>query len=193
MPWEKTFSIDEAIDNATLVFWAKGFESTSLADLLKATGVNKGSFYNAFGNKKKLFIESLLKYEREQRRDVLNNFEELNDPVRAIEELFEALVEQSKSDQGKKGCFLVNTALDLPNHDEDVQKMVKTALKSTEQFFERQLTLGIETGVIPQRVSPERESKSLLALLIGLRVLARGVFDDVDLKLIQEQATKLIQ
>ena len=55
MPWEKTFDIDEAIDRATEVFWAKGYEATSLADLIKATGVNKGSFYNAFGSKKKLF------------------------------------------------------------------------------------------------------------------------------------------
>ena len=60
MPWEKTFDVDVAIDRATEVFWEKGFESASLADLIKATGVNKGSFYNAFGSKKKLFTASLV-------------------------------------------------------------------------------------------------------------------------------------
>ena len=44
MPWEKTFDIDDAIARATEVFWAKGYEATSLADLLQAIGINKGSF-----------------------------------------------------------------------------------------------------------------------------------------------------
>ena len=193
MPWEKTFDIDEAINQATDVFWAKGYEATSLADLLNATGINKGSFYNAFGSKKKLFIESLLKYEREQRRDVLAQLRTLNDPVLAINKFFDALIEQSLTDTEKKGCFLVNTALDLPNHDSDIQKAVKKGLKDTESFFEQQIKLGIETGAIPKKVNPEIQAKGLLTLLVGLRVLARGVFDKASLNAIKTQAISLIQ
>ena len=193
VPWEKTFDINDAIDKATEVFWAKGYDSTSLADLIKATGVNKGSFYNAFGSKKKLFTESLLKYEREQRRDTLAELELLQDPVQSISKLFDELIEQSLSDGDKKGCFLVNTALDLPNHDQDIQQTVKKALHGTELFFERQLLKGIEKGVVPEHVNPKREAKGLLTLLIGLRVLARGVFEHDSLKTIKNQALKLIQ
>lgn len=193
MPWEKTFDVDVAVDRATELFWEKGFESTSLADLIKATGVNKGSFYNAFGSKKKLFTVSLLKYEREQRRDALAEFEALNNPALAIEKLFDMLIEQSLSDVKKKGCFLVNTALDLPNHDEDIQKAVKTGIKATEAFFQRQLTLGVERGEMPSSIDPEQDAKGLLTLLIGLRVLARGVFDKADLDSIKRQALRVIQ
>lgn len=193
MPWEKTFDIDEAVNRATDVFWAKGYEATSLADLLKATGINKGSFYNAFGSKKKLFIQSLLKYEREQRRDILARLESLEDPVFAISRLFDALIEQSLTDTEKKGCFLVNTALDLPNHDSDIEKAVKKGLKDTESFFERQITLGIKTGSIPKHVDPGIGAKGLLTLLVGLRVLARGVFDQASLSTIKTQAIGLIQ
>jgi len=193
MPWEKTFEIDDAIDRATNVFWAKGYEAASLADLLKAMGLNKGSFYNAFGSKKKLFIQSLLKYEREQRRDVLAEFESLNDPILAINTLFDALIEQSLADTEKKGCFLVNTALDLPNHDDDIQKAVKKGLNDTESFFARQVKLGISTGAIPQRVNAEIAAKGLLTLLVGLRVLARGIFDHASLQAIKSQAIDLIK
>ena len=193
MPWEKSFDVDKAVDNATEVFWAKGFESTSLADLVKATGVNKGSFYNAFGSKKKLFTTSLLKYEKEQRQDVLQQLESLHDPVQAISRLFDALIEQSKSDSDKKGCFLVNTALDLPNHDPAIQEAVKIGLKGTETFFKQQLISGLASGQLPEKVDPMRDAKGLLTLLVGLRVLARGVFDEEDLQSIKDQALNLIQ
>ena len=193
MPWEKTFDLDDAIDRATEVFWAKGYEATSLADLLQAIGINKGSFYNAFGSKKKLFTQSLLKYEREQRRDILAELELLEDPVLAINKFFDALIEQSLTDKDKKGCFLVNTALDLPNHDSDIAKAIKKGLKDTESFFERQITLGMQTGSIPEHVNPEVGAKGLLTLLVGLRVLARGVFDQNSLTAIKIQAIDLIQ
>ncbi|TQV86474.1 TetR/AcrR family transcriptional regulator [Aliikangiella coralliicola] len=192
MPWEKNFNIDDAVDRATEVFWAKGYEATSLADLLQAIGINKGSFYNAFGSKKKLFTQSLLKYEREQRRDILAELESLEDPVLAINKLFDALIEQSLTDKDKKGCFLVNTALDLPNHDIDTQKTVKKGLKGSESFFERQIKSGIQTGAIPKTIDPGICAKGLLALLVGLRVLARGVFDKTSLMAIKKQAIDLI-
>lgn len=193
MPWEKTFDLDDAVNRATEVFWAKGYEATSLADLLKAIGINKGSFYNAFGSKKKLFVQSLLKYELEQRHDVLAELESLKDPVLAINKLFDALIEQSLADNDKKGCFIVNTALDLPNHDSDIEKVVKKGLKDTESFFEQQITLGVQAGTIPRYVDPEVGAKGLLTLLVGLRVLARGVFDQSSLAAIKTQAMGLIQ
>ncbi|MGB1215804.1 MAG: TetR/AcrR family transcriptional regulator, partial [Pikeienuella sp.] len=56
MPWEKSFDLDDATDKAAAVFWAKGYEATSISDLVAAMGINKGSLYNAFGDKRRLFI-----------------------------------------------------------------------------------------------------------------------------------------
>lgn len=193
MPWEKAFDMDDAVDRATEVFWSKGYEATSLSDLLEATGINRGSFYNAFGSKKKLFVQSILKYEREQRRQVLEEFAALNDPVLAINKLFDAIIAQSETDKARKGCFLVNTALDLPNHEPDIQKTVRKSLKGTEAFFEGQLKIGKEQGVIPDHVDTETAAKGLLALLVGVRVLARGIFDARGLKAIKKQALKIIE
>ena len=192
MPWEKSFDIDQAIDRATEVFWAKGYDSASLADLMKATGINKGSFYNAFGSKKKLFAESLLKYYREQHRATLEKLAAMQDPVAAFSAFFDALIEQSVTDKQRKGCLLVNTALDLPNHDKETNKMVKKALADVERFFKQQIELGQKDQAIPKTVDPEVTAKALLALVVGLRVLARGVFDRNSLQAIKTQAIELV-
>ncbi len=63
MPWEKSFDEEVAIEKAMLVFWEKGFEPASIADLLEGTGLNRGSLYNAFGGKQQLFVKALLKYD----------------------------------------------------------------------------------------------------------------------------------
>ncbi len=61
MPWEKSYNEETAVENAMQVFWEKGFEPTSIADLLAGTGLNKGSLYNAFGGKQQLFVKALQK------------------------------------------------------------------------------------------------------------------------------------
>lgn len=193
MPWEKSFDIDDAVDRATELFWEKGYQSTSLADLMKATGVQKGSFYNAFGNKKKLFTMSVLKYEREQRRDILAELERMDNPLQAIETFFDMLIQQSSTDAKKKGCFLINLALDMPNQDEDIQAIVKKGLSDTEAFFAKQLSRGVEIGVIPTHVDPVSEASGLMALLVGLRVLSRGAYDEKSLTTIKLHALRLIQ
>ena len=192
MPWEKSFDIDEAIDRATEVFWAKGYEASSLSDLLKATGINKGSFYNAFGSKKKLFMLSLLKYEREQHRATLQRLSQMNDPVAAITSLFDALITQSLVDKDKKGCLLVNTALDLPNLDNDTRDAIKSGMADIEAFFKSQIELGHQTGTIPKTVDSDVAAVGLVTLVAGLRVLARGVFDQRGLKAIKSQAIEII-
>ncbi len=192
MPWEKAFDVDEAVDRATEVFWAKGYEGASLADLLKATGINKGSFYNAFGSKKKLFMLSLLKYEREQHKATLHRLSQMEDPVAAITSLFDALIAQSLEDKEKKGCLLINTALDLPNLDDDTGEAIKSGMADIERFFKEQIELGHQTGVIPKTVDANVASIGLVTLVAGLRVLARGVFGAKNFEAIKAQVLEII-
>ena len=193
MPWEKTFDVDEAVDQAMDLFWQKGYESTSLSNLMEAIGINKGSFYNAFGSKKNLFMKSLIKYDRVHRKAVFEEFAAMNNPVLAITMLFDGLVEQSVNDKDRKGCFLVNTALDLPHHDEKTEQTVKQGFTEVGAFFKRQIELGRQIGAIPTSVDADVTANSMLTLLVGLRVLARGVFDRDSLMAIRDQAIGLIR
>ena len=71
MPWEKNFDLDKATDKAIQVFWKKGYEGTSMSDLIDAMGINKGSLYNAFGSKDELFNRALLRYDQLNRQEAL--------------------------------------------------------------------------------------------------------------------------
>ena len=193
MPWEKSFDLDEAVDQSISVFMAKGYEATSLSDLLTAIGINKGSFYNAFGSKKKLFTQSLLKYDNEQRKAMLDELSQMQDPLKAIGSLFDALIEQSVTRDCKKGCLMVNTALDLPNHDAATEKLVKHSMSEMEVFFRQQIELGHKQESIAKSVSASETAKGLVTLVVGLRVLARGVFDEESLRVIKSQAMHLLK
>ena len=84
MPWEKSFDEDEAVGKAMKVFWEKGYEPASMADLIAVTGITRGSLYNAFGGKEQLFIKALEKYDKDNRRAMLAKLEAMDDPQRAI-------------------------------------------------------------------------------------------------------------
>ena len=192
MPWEKEFDVDEAVDRAMKVFWAKGYEATSISDLTTAMGINKGSLYNAFGNKMSLFTRALLKYDTENRRASLKQLDAMDDPIEAVRTLFDSLVAESVADVERKGCLLVNTALDLPNHTEDIREMVTSALQEFEQFFVRVVERAQVRGQAPAHLDPNEVAKSLLTQVVGLRVLARGAFDAESLGAIGSQALEKI-
>ena len=193
MPWEKRFDEDAAVDKAMHIFWEKGFESASMADLIEGTGVNRGSLYNAFGGKHQLFVQALTKYDQENRKAVLGELEALDNPREAISALFDAIVEETLTDRQRKGCFLINTALEITRHQDDVTEIVTKGLRATEAFFRRSIEVGQARGDIPKTVDPEATSKALMALLVAIRVLGRGIFSESELKVIAGQASRLIE
>lgn len=161
-------------------------------DLVEGMEINKGSLYNAFGSKRALFDRALLRYDRNNRQKVLRELEALGDPVVAIATLFDGLIAETRADAGNRGCLLVNTALELPNQSTDVQNMVTDALYEFEGFFKRLILQGQKQGSIPDDIEAGAASKSLLALVFGLRVLARGTYDAQALAALKTGALKLI-
>lgn len=192
MPWEKSFDTDEALDRATDLFWAKGYESASLSDLIETMGINKGSLYNAYGNKNELFIKALVRYCEINQQSFLAEVKAIKDPVKSLTVFFDTVLKQAKDDKQKKGCFLCNTALELPYHDREIKKVVQESISDLEIFFYEQIEKGIEQGTIPKETAPEPVAKALMALLFGIRVLSRGTYDRKGLKAIRDQALGLI-
>lgn len=192
MPWEKSFDVDEVLDKATRVFWSKGYEATSMSDLLEATGINKGSLYNTFKNKKTLFTQSLLKYDRDVRKESMADFAGMPDPLAAIGLMFDGMVDECNLDSEKKGCFLVNTALDLPNLDPEIADIVKASMLDIEKFFADQIRRGQASGQLSVAIDPDMAAKGLLSSVIAIRVMARGVFDQAGLDAIRHHALSVL-
>jgi TetR/AcrR family transcriptional repressor of nem operon len=188
MPWEKNFDEDAALGRAMEVFWAKGYEATSISDLVAAMGINKGSLYNTFGSKKVLFTRAFLKYDREERRNRLARLERMDDSYAAIEALFDGFIAQSERDPEHKGCLVVNTALEFPSHPPDVQDLVSASLEDLERFFERTIRTGQERGQIARGLDAAEAATWLVSQVVGLRVLSRGAFLPDRLRAIRAQA-----
>ena len=102
MPWEKSFDEDVIVGRAMDVFWEKGYEPASMADLIAATGITRGSLYNAFGGKEALFFKALEKYDTDNRRALLAELEAVDDPLRAITLLFEGVVRNRDGSREKE-------------------------------------------------------------------------------------------
>jgi TetR/AcrR family transcriptional repressor of nem operon len=193
MPWEKSFDEDEAVGKAMKVFWEKGFEPASMANLIAGTGITRGSLYNAFGGKEQLFVKALLKYDKDNRRALLAELEAMDDPIRAIAALFDGIVAETVADPEKKGCFLVNTAAEIATHGEEVNRIIRNGLRELEAFLRRSLEVAQVRKQIPDSLDPEATAKGLMAMIVGIRVLGRGVFDEAALKKIATQAQRLLR
>ena len=193
MPWEKTFDEDKAVEAAMLLFWEKGYTDTSMADLLKATGLTKGSFYNAFGSKYDLFVKALLKYDLENRCIILQELMAMDSPIKSIETFLNSLVDESAGDTNKKGCFIVNTAVDLGAHKEEIRQIITKGLGEVEAFFRQMIELGQAKKDIPKSVDPQGTAKALMSTVVGIRVLGRGIYDRVALQALTEQSLRLIR
>jgi len=192
MPWKKSFNEQEVLDKAMRVFWQKGFNSTSIADLIECTGLNRGSLYNAYGGKQQLFVKALLNYDR-SRLEALASLEALDDPYKAIFKFFDNHVSVSVADLDRKGCFLFNTASDIYAHDQQVNQIVTNGIGRIEAFLRRCIEVGQVRGCIRIDLVPADTAKTLLALALAIRVLSRGVFNEEALQTIANQAKQLVK
>lgn len=192
MPWVKNFDIDEATDKAMNVFWKKGYEGTSMSDLIAGMNINKGSLYNAFGSKKQLFDRALRRYDKLNRQQMLSQLSDIDDPHKAVGMLFDGLIAETQADKENKGCLLANTALELPNQPDDVKDMVTSAFTEFEAFFYSMIIKGQKSGLIGAEIDPDETAKSLLALVVGLRVLARGTYNTEAIKGLKSGALRLL-
>ena len=192
MPWEKQFDTDEALSKAMRAFWARGYEATSMQDLVDAMGINRGSLYDTFGDKRSLFLQALDRYDTLHRKAWAAALSGVKSPKRSILGAFEGAIATVLATGARDGCLLVNTALELPSHDQEVSDFVATAFEEMEAFFRERIEAGQDAGEIPSDVVPADTAAGLLGLMIGLRVLSRSRPEPALLRAIARQADALI-
>src|ERR1700739_554418 len=119
----REFDEGGVLDAAVQCFWAHGYEATSVRDLVEKTGITGASLYNAFGDKRALYQRVLARYVAGSVADRLQRCEQLP-PREAICAFFSDIVARSVEDRDRKGCMLVNAALDVAPHDPGFQQIV---------------------------------------------------------------------
>lgn len=182
MPWEKSYIAADVLEAAMRAFWARGYQATSMADLVAATGLNRGSLYAGFGNKRDLFLLSLQHYDRTYRMGALEDLRRGKDPKQAIFAAFERVSQENKDLPG--GCLMVNSAIELAPHDPEIATLVEASMQHVETFFADCLHAARAVGDLPGDRDVAETAKVLQGLMVGLFVLRRAkaerpVFDAV--------------
>jgi len=167
---------DEAavLDAAVACFWRYGYEATSVRDLASSMGMTGASLYNAFGDKLGLFRRALEHYLDGSVRARIARLEALASPRAAIAAFLDELIAASANDRQRRGCMLVNTALELAPHDAVLRRLVARELGDIEGFFRRRLDAARMAGELPPDANVDDLARLLLGVVLGMRVLARA-------------------
>jgi TetR/AcrR family transcriptional repressor of nem operon len=173
MSRSKTFDEDRVINAAVDCFWAHGYEATSVRDLGAAMGIGAASLYNAYGDKRELFVRSLERYANRSMRERIARIEVRHRPAEAIGAFLGEIVDRSARDPECKGCLLVNSALDVASRDPELGKAVAAYLGEIRNFFRRSLEAARRAGELAADLDTEVMAGHLLGIVIAVRVLAR--------------------
>ena len=141
--------------------------------LIIGMGISGASLYNAFGDKRALFMKCLERYADRSSRERMARIEERHAPKDAVRAFLSEIVERSLKDQDCKGCLLVNSALDVAPHDAAIGKAVAGYLDEIRAFFRRNLEAARRAGTVAKTIDADAVSGHLLGVVMGIRALAR--------------------
>ncbi|WNS44258.1 TetR/AcrR family transcriptional regulator [Paenibacillus sp. MMS20-IR301] len=182
MARSKEFDIDDVLGKAMNIFWQQGYEKTSMQDLVAGMGIHKRSMYDTFGDKHTLYIKAMERFAAIN-ASRMESRTEGDIPVKAaIALLFEAVIYKSEAEP--KGCMLVNTAVELSNHDPEAAARVQEAFLNTESLIERLVLQGQNTGEITSRLPAAALAACLHNALVGIRVMVKTAADQQKLQTI---------
>lgn len=185
------FDHERVVEKAQQVFWQKGFAATSLDDLLKATEMGSGSFYNTFkGGKRELFSKAI-----QQRREAFMAFKthlkNSDAPVTEIKKFFRTIATAGEQEH-LRGCIIANTVVEMTFLDEELEAEAVAILKEVEKMFAWAIKKGQEKGEIRNTDSPELLARYLITVWNGLNVTRRMYPSNQSLqKLIEMQLSVL--
>lgn len=186
----KEFDPDAALQSALELFWERGYEATSMADLVEHLGVARASLYATFGNKHELYLKALERY-GEQSTVV----EELSQPgpaLPAVRALVRRFADESACDDLRRGCFVTNTAVELAPHDPDLGRRVERSWDNVETALTSALLRARAQGELPAGRDPAGLARMLLVLMQGMRVMGKAAPSPARLRDAADQALSLL-
>lgn len=168
------FDPGEVISAATQAFWAKGYEATSMQNLLEATSLSKSSLYQAFGGKRQLFSKCISAY-TDQMVGMLQ--ERLTSSRTPLEFIRSTLVEIGSEGAGGKppvGCLIINTASEFGQRDPEFSEWVDIGISRIRAVMEKAVDRAQRSGEIPKTRSASVLADYLMSSIAGLRTMVKA-------------------
>lgn len=168
----REFNEQVALDRAMDVFWRQGYQATSTDDLMKAMGIGRGSFYNAFGSKRKVYLRTLDRY-----LDILAEsgpYQALfsGEPgAPALSTLLGNYLDSVASEHGAHGCYFVHVAKEHRGEDPEVTEAIRRGIAKMGGILAQHMMTAQEQGVLPKHIDPRSGALLLMAVAWGSHVL----------------------
>lgn len=167
----REFDEEQALAQVLDVFWVKGFEGTSMSDLVAATKLKKGSLYAAFGDKRAIYLKALALYDRIAIDEAVRVLTGAGSAQERIAAFLEMAISPVVLHKDRRGCFLCNASVDQAEVDAEANRAVKAMFRRLERAV---ATLLAQSGQAHDEKQRYGEVQHILAAYFGLRVLAKG-------------------
>ncbi|MFE6779667.1 TetR/AcrR family transcriptional regulator [Streptomyces sp. NPDC057702] len=171
----KEFDPDAALQAALELFWRRGYEATSMADLVTHLGVARASIYATFGGKRELYAKALERYSEQHGPDLVEELSQPGPALPAVRAVVGRFAAEAATDDERRGCFITNTAIELAPHDVAMARRVGASWDSIETALTSALIRAKAQGELPPERDPRALARMLLVLLQGLRVMGRSI------------------
>jgi TetR/AcrR family transcriptional regulator, transcriptional repressor for nem operon len=186
----RSFDPDEVLDLARDVFWKNGFQGTSLDDITAATGLSKPSLYAAFGDKNALFLNVLERYHARivaHAENVINDGPSARD---AIQRWLTGFVPRCSGVKGSRGCLSVNTSGESVFAQKEVRSRIEAFNRRLEELLRQRLRA--DRKQFSDGFDPDATAHTIIAVYLGLMVLAKDAPDAARVRATLDQVIKLL-
>ncbi|MEU0382797.1 MULTISPECIES: TetR/AcrR family transcriptional regulator [Streptomyces] len=189
----KEFDPDAALQAALELFWRRGYEATSMSDLVEHLGIGRASIYATFGNKHELYLKALDRYQQTCDPQLLRELSRPGPALPAVRAVVRRFAAESAADERRlTGCFVVNTATELAPHDTAACRRVEHSWDQLETLLHSALLRAQAQGELDDGRDPRALARMLLVLMQGLRVVGKASADPVRVRDAAEQALALL-
>lgn len=170
------FDPEEAVQQAMLLFWARGYEATSTSELMAAMGLSKSSLYQTFGSKDALFNLCLDRYGEMTAGYMHETLAQSESPRQFLLDLVEATANY-QADGGPNGCLLVNSACELGTDNDYAGPMLLKRRDKALAILQQACRAMAAKGELPEGREPDSVANQIFALICGLKVMERMRFE----------------
>jgi TetR/AcrR family transcriptional repressor of nem operon len=180
----KDFNENEVLGKAIQLFWHKGYNGTSMQDLVEGLGISRSSLYDTYADKHTLFVKALKSYQcagASQMQAIIDNGGTAKE---TIQRLLEFTTDELVDDRQQKGCFMVNAEVEVAPHDAEVNEVICQNEQQMEEAFYQVIKKGQENGEFKNRQDARILARFVFNAVKGMRVTAksttdRSFFDDI--------------
>ncbi len=178
----REFDTELALEAAMQVFWSKGYEATSLSDLIEAMKISKSSFYQTFQNKHQLFQNCITYYQDCFLSDMTDSLEKAKTGRAFIEKIFHGMAEKAKPKSDRRGCLILNCVSEFAQKDPVIAKLITKSIKQMTDVFLAAVKRAQKEGDISPNKKPLPLARYLLTSLNGLTTTIKAGANPMEIR-----------